>query len=81
MRRMAAGTGVTGLGLMTAVALFLCRSSAMSLEGKVLVFLFGITLFVLGGSGYAAATQRVSDEARSTRREVPFPARRRAVGG
>jgi hypothetical protein len=81
MRRLAVGAGVTGLGLMTAVALFLCRSSAMSLEGKVLVFLFGITLFVLGGSGYAAATRRASVEVRSTRRAIPLPARRRAVGG
>jgi hypothetical protein len=78
---MAAGTGVTGLGLMIAVALFLCRSSAMSLEGKVLMFLVGITLFVVGGSGYAAATDRVSAKPRSTREDVPFPAQRRAVGG
>ncbi|OLC17018.1 MAG: hypothetical protein AUH29_03595 [Candidatus Rokubacteria bacterium 13_1_40CM_69_27] len=54
MKRLAAGAGVTGLGLMSFVALVLCRSTVLGLEGGVLLFLFGAVLFVLGGSGYAA---------------------------
>lgn len=54
MRRLAAGTGVTGLGLMSFATLLTCKSSALGLESKVLLFLLGIALLVVGGSGYAA---------------------------
>ena len=54
MKRVAAGVGVTGLGLMSMVPLVMCRSSSLGLEGRIVVFLVGAVLFVLGGSRYAA---------------------------
>lgn len=54
MRRIAAGTSVAGLGLMTGVGLFVCGSATLDLESRTILFLSGIVLFVIGGSGYAA---------------------------
>lgn len=54
MRRLVGSTGIIGLGLMTSVAFAMCRSAALSLEIKALLFLSGVCLFIIGGSGYTA---------------------------
>jgi hypothetical protein len=64
MKRLAAGTGFTGVGLLSTVAFVLSKSSDLGLESNVLVlFLFGIALLVLGGSGYAATQRQESSSA------------------
>ncbi|HEV8639516.1 MAG TPA: hypothetical protein VGV13_00275 [Methylomirabilota bacterium] len=75
MKRLAAGAGVTGLGLMSLVAFVLCKSTAPSLEGKVLLFLFGAFLFVLGGSGYAALPEGPGASFRAAQGEGPSASR------
>ncbi len=55
MRRITAVAGVAGLGMMSSVALLLCRVPALGLEQRIVVFLCGLALFVAGGSGYAIA--------------------------
>ena len=52
MRRLVVSTGVLGLGLMTSVAFAMCRFAPLSLEMRVLLFLSGVLLFIVGGSGY-----------------------------
>ena len=54
MKRLTAGLGVSGLGLMTIVAVAAgCRLAAIPLETASVLFLAGVLLFVAGGSGYA----------------------------
>ncbi len=54
MKRLTAGLGVSGLGLMSAVAVAAgCRLTAMPWETAAVLFFAGIVLFVLGGSGYS----------------------------
>jgi hypothetical protein len=57
MKRLAASASITGLGLMSAVTLFFCRSAGVPLETRIVLFLSGALLFVAGSSGYTA-TQR-----------------------
>ncbi len=57
MRQLTAVAGVAGLGMMSSVALLLCRASGVDLEARIALFLFGLLLFVAGGSGYAAAAE------------------------
>jgi peptidoglycan/LPS O-acetylase OafA/YrhL len=68
MKRLAAGTGFTGVGLLSAVAFVLSRSDDLGFESNVLIlFLFGIALLVLGGSGYAATQHQDSSSAEGRR--------------
>jgi hypothetical protein len=54
MKRLTAGVGVAGLGLMGAAALAACRVTTPQLETLMLLFLAGVVLFVAGGSGYSS---------------------------
>ncbi len=54
MKRLTAAIGVSGLGLMSAVALGACRVTTVRLETLTLLFVTGVVLFVAGGSGYAS---------------------------
>ena len=75
MRRLAAGTGFTGVGLLSAVAFVLNKSADFDPERTVLVlFLFGIALLVLGGSGYAVT------QCQSSSADVVEPHRTKASG-
>ncbi len=58
MRRFALGASLTGLGLMTTAALFLCGSPLLGLETRTILFVFGVLLFILGGSGHRDAGRR-----------------------
>ncbi len=58
MRQLTAVAGVGGLGMMSSVALFLCRASSVDLEQRIALFLCGLLLFVAGGTGYAVAAGR-----------------------
>lgn len=53
MKRLAVGAAIIGLGLMGSTALVACKS-ADGLESRILMFLVGVSLLVLGGSGYTA---------------------------
>jgi hypothetical protein len=55
MKRFAASASVTGLGIMSAVTLLVCRSAGLALETRIVLFLCGALLFVAGSSGYTAA--------------------------
>jgi len=55
MKTLAASANLAGLGLMSLAGLAVCGSVGLRLEGKIALFLLGITLFIIGGSGYAAA--------------------------
>lgn len=57
MRRFAATASVAGLGLMSSAAFAMCGPRGPGLESRIVLFLFGIFLFVAGGSGYIT-TQR-----------------------
>ncbi len=55
MRQITAVAGVAGLGMMSSVGLVLCRVSALDLEQRIVLFLCGLALFVVGGSAYSVA--------------------------
>ncbi len=52
MKRLAISIGLSGLGLMSGVALTACRARTENLETVALLFVAGVFLFVVG-SGYA----------------------------
>jgi hypothetical protein len=55
MKRLAATASIAGLGVMSAVTLLLSHTTGVALETRIVVFLCGALLFVIGSSGYTTA--------------------------
>ena len=50
MRGFAAGVSLAGLVVMIAVVIILARTSILTVESRVALYLFGLALFIVGGS-------------------------------
>jgi peptidoglycan/LPS O-acetylase OafA/YrhL len=50
VRRCAAGVSLAGLVVMIGVVIILARTSTFTVESRVALYLFGLALFIIGGS-------------------------------
>ena len=50
MRGFAAGVSLAGLVVMIAAVIILARMSILTVESRVALYLFGLALFIVGGS-------------------------------
>ena len=51
MKRFAAGVSLAGLVVMIGVVIVLSRASSLTVESRLALYLLGLALFILGGSG------------------------------